>query len=61
MQEIPFNIRNNFFFCYEGDQTLAQVAKEIVDSPSLKVLKTQLDTALRNLLCLTLIRAEGLE
>lgn len=37
------------FFCYEGGQTLEQV----VESLSLEILKTQLDTVLSNKLLLT--------
>ena len=38
---------------------LAQVPREAVESPSLEIVKTQLDTALSNLLSLTLLWAAG--
>lgn len=42
-------LKKKKFFCYEGGQTLEQV----VESLSLEILKTQLDTVLSNKLLLT--------
>ena len=39
------NIRKNFFHC-EGDRALAQVTREVVDSPSVEIFKTHLDVVL---------------
>lgn len=39
-------VRNTFFFYDEGDETLAQVSRELLDAPSLE---TGMDRALSNL------------
>lgn len=41
--------KNTGFYC-EGGQTLAQVAQRRADPPSVKIIKTQLDMVLDNLM-----------
>lgn len=48
-RKFHLNIRKNLFY-YVGGQTLEQFAREVVESPSLEIFKTQLDMVLRNLL-----------
>lgn len=48
-RKVHLNIRKNVYF--DSGQTLAQVAhRELVESPSLQILRTQLDIVLSNLL-----------
>jgi len=42
-RKLALNIRNHFFYC-EGDRLL----REVVESPSLEILKSRLDTVLGN-------------
>jgi len=46
-QEVPCEHQETLFYC-EGDQALAQVAREVVKSPSLEIFKGHLDTVLGN-------------
>ena len=47
-ERFRLDIRKKFFYT-EGGDTLEQVAKEVVDVPSLEAFKTRLDVALGSL------------
>jgi len=57
-RKFQLNVRKNFF-TLRMTQHWNRLPREVVDSPSLEILKTGLDEVLRSLLWVTLLRQGG--